>query len=87
MASNLQEGIDSEALAALDDSQLKELGVKRMGDRTKVTCQFSLSLFSHFLFLAQSSPDMPFSSSVILLAHAASRIAPHVSFFEEYSFV
>jgi hypothetical protein len=31
-----QEGIDSEALAALDDSQLKELGVKRMGDRTKV---------------------------------------------------
>lgn len=54
MASNLQEGIDSEALAALDDSQLKELGVKRMGDRTKVACQFSLSLFSSSpsLFLA-----------------------------------
>ena len=34
-----QEGIDSEALAALDDSQLKELGVKRMGDRTKVITQ------------------------------------------------
>jgi len=32
----LQEGIDSEALAALDDAQLKELGIKRMGDRTKV---------------------------------------------------
>ena len=31
-----EEGIDSEALAALDDSQLKELGVKRMGDRTKL---------------------------------------------------
>ena len=82
MASNFQEGIDSEALAALDDSQLKELGVKRMGDRTKVACQFSLSLFSsrHSLFLAQSSPDIPFSSSIILLAHAASRKAPHVSF-------
>ena len=34
-----QEGIDSEALAALDDAQLKELGVKRMGDRTKVLRQ------------------------------------------------
>ena len=33
---SLQEGIDSEALAALDDAQLKELGIKRMGDRTKV---------------------------------------------------
>jgi hypothetical protein len=33
-----QEGIDSEELAALDDNQLKELGVKRMGDRTKVSC-------------------------------------------------
>lgn len=38
LGTSLQEGIDSEALAALDDAQLKELGVKRMGDRTKVTC-------------------------------------------------
>jgi hypothetical protein len=31
-----EEGIDSEALASLDESQLMILGVKRMGDRTKV---------------------------------------------------
>eukprot|EP00291_Cryptomonas_curvata_P024174 CAMPEP_0172170434 /NCGR_PEP_ID=MMETSP1050-20130122/11261_1 /TAXON_ID=233186 /ORGANISM="Cryptomonas curvata, Strain CCAP979/52" /LENGTH=227 /DNA_ID=CAMNT_0012841607 /DNA_START=101 /DNA_END=781 /DNA_ORIENTATION=+ len=30
------EGIDSEALTGLDDAQLKELGVNRMGDRTKL---------------------------------------------------
>eukprot|EP00960_Hanusia_phi_P076249 768536-Hanusia_phi.AAC.9 len=31
-----EEGIDSEALAALNEAQLKQLGVTRMGDRTKV---------------------------------------------------
>jgi hypothetical protein len=31
-----EEGIDSEALASLDESQLMLLGVRRMGDRTKV---------------------------------------------------
>ena len=31
-----EEGIDSHALASLDDAQLKELGVKRMGDRAKL---------------------------------------------------
>ncbi|KAJ1471242.1 hypothetical protein T484DRAFT_1844919 [Baffinella frigidus] len=30
------EGVDSVALAGLEDGQLKELGVKRMGDRTKL---------------------------------------------------
>ena len=31
-----EEGIDSDALASLDDAQLKALGVKRMGDRAKL---------------------------------------------------
>lgn len=33
-----EEGIDSEALSCLTDDQLVQLGVKRMGDRTKVAC-------------------------------------------------
>ena len=32
----LEEGVDVEALSKLDDAQLKELGVLRMGDRAKV---------------------------------------------------
>eukprot|EP00281_Chroomonas_sp_CCMP1168_P014884 CAMPEP_0206212920 /NCGR_PEP_ID=MMETSP0047_2-20121206/840_1 /ASSEMBLY_ACC=CAM_ASM_000192 /TAXON_ID=195065 /ORGANISM="Chroomonas mesostigmatica_cf, Strain CCMP1168" /LENGTH=144 /DNA_ID=CAMNT_0053635023 /DNA_START=147 /DNA_END=578 /DNA_ORIENTATION=+ len=31
-----EEGIDSEALVCLEDQQLQMLGVKRMGDRTKL---------------------------------------------------
>jgi hypothetical protein len=45
-----EEGIDSEALASLDESQLMILGVKRMGDRTKVEripLLHSMSLFHH----------------------------------------
>lgn len=43
----LQEGIDSEALAALGNEELKELGVLRMGDRAKVYCP---ALHSHLSF-------------------------------------
>ena len=50
-----QEGIDSEALAALDDAQLKELGVKRMGDRTKLRAKaLGISLPAPF-----ASPQPP----------------------------
>jgi hypothetical protein len=37
--------VDSVALAGLEDGQLKELGVKRMGDRSKVSLQFASSAY------------------------------------------
>lgn len=61
----MQEGIDSEALAALDDVQLKELGVKRMGDRTKV-----ISLF--FVAPSLNPATLPPSHHCVFLMPAAS---------------